>query len=70
MKGKTIMIQQDVTNPRPYSRNILVGGTKGIAQKYPEEHSAFDPEAHEFLNGNKMDSIIKLYEHPITNLNK
>lgn len=34
-KGKTIMIQHDVTSPRPYSRIHLVSGTKGTALKYP-----------------------------------
>ncbi|WP_316810959.1 Gfo/Idh/MocA family oxidoreductase [Pedobacter heparinus] len=34
-KGKTIMIQHDVTSPRPYSRLHLISGTKAIAQKYP-----------------------------------
>lgn len=33
--GQTIMIQHDVTTPRPYSRLHLVSGTKGCAQKYP-----------------------------------
>ena len=36
MNGKTMMIQHDVTSPRPYSRIHLVSGTKGTAQKYPE----------------------------------
>ncbi len=35
-KGKTIMLQFNVTAPRPYSRNQLITGTKGIGQKYPE----------------------------------
>jgi predicted dehydrogenase len=35
VKGKTLMIQHDVTSPRPYSRIHLVSGTKGIARKYP-----------------------------------
>jgi hypothetical protein len=35
-RGKTIMLQHDVTSPRPYSRIHLVSGTKGVAQKYPE----------------------------------
>lgn len=35
-KGHTIMIQHDVTSPRPYSRIHLVSGTKGTALKYPE----------------------------------
>lgn len=34
-KGKTIMIQHDVTSPRPYSRIHLLSGTKGTALKYP-----------------------------------
>ncbi|MCH5599265.1 Gfo/Idh/MocA family protein [Niabella ginsengisoli] len=35
-KGKTIMLQHDVTSPRPYSRIHILSGTKGYAQKYPE----------------------------------
>jgi predicted dehydrogenase len=35
VKGRTIMIQHDVTSARPYSRIHLISGTKGIAQKYP-----------------------------------
>ncbi|GAA5225095.1 Gfo/Idh/MocA family protein [Membranihabitans marinus] len=34
-KGKTLMVQHDVSSPRPYSRIHLVTGTKGIARKYP-----------------------------------
>ncbi len=33
--GRTIMLQHDVTSPRPYSRIHLISGTKGIARKYP-----------------------------------
>ena len=35
VKGRTIMIQHDVTSPRPYSRIHLVSGTKGVASKWP-----------------------------------
>jgi hypothetical protein len=38
--GKTMMIQHDVTSPRPYSRIHLVSGTKGIARKWPERKIA------------------------------
>lgn len=34
-KGKTIMLQHDVSSPRPYSRIHLVSGTKATALKYP-----------------------------------
>src|SRR3546814_6786290 len=41
-KGKTMMVQHDVTSPRPYSRIHLVSGTKGVARKYPSpERIAF-----------------------------
>ena len=36
VKGKTIMIQHDVSSPRVYSRIHLISGTKGAAIKYPE----------------------------------
>ncbi len=35
-KGKSIMVQHDVTSPRPYSRIHLLTGTKAYAVKYPE----------------------------------
>ena len=38
MKGKTIMVQHDVTTPRPYSRIHLISGTKGMASKWPDPH--------------------------------
>ncbi|AKP53378.1 Gfo/Idh/MocA family protein [Cyclobacterium amurskyense] len=34
-KGKSIMVQHDVSSPRPYSRIHLLSGTKGAASKYP-----------------------------------
>lgn len=37
VSGQTIMLQHDITTPRPYSRLHLISGTKGVAQKYPLE---------------------------------
>ncbi|MEE4197585.1 MAG: Gfo/Idh/MocA family oxidoreductase [Bacteroidales bacterium] len=34
-KGRTIMVQHDVTSPRPYSRIHLVSGTQAMARKWP-----------------------------------
>lgn len=34
-KGRTMMIQHDVTSPRPYSRIHLISGTKATASKWP-----------------------------------
>jgi predicted dehydrogenase len=35
MKGKTVMLQHDVSNPRPYTRHNRVQGTKGAFEDYP-----------------------------------
>ena len=35
--GQTILITHDTNSPRPYSRDILVQGTKGLVRKYPEQ---------------------------------
>jgi len=64
--GKTIMIQHDVTSPRPYSRIHMVSGTKGFAQKWPSKGLAFDPDAHNFLTDEEMEKMLEEYEHPIT----
>ncbi|MEI8203207.1 MAG: Gfo/Idh/MocA family oxidoreductase [Bacteroidota bacterium] len=63
-KGKTIMVQHDVTSPRPYNRIHLISGTKGFAEKYPVQNIALEPNAHSFLNKTALDSILKVYEHP------
>ena len=36
-KGHTIMLSHDVQTPRPYSRGYRLVGTKGFADKYPNE---------------------------------
>lgn len=64
--GKTIMIQHDVTSPRPYSRIHLVSGTKGFARKWPNKGIALEPDAHSFLSDEEMEKLLKEYEHPIT----
>jgi hypothetical protein len=34
-KGRTILLQHNIANPRPYDRINLVAGTKGIFRGYP-----------------------------------
>ncbi len=63
--GKSILIQHDVTNPRPYDRHHILSGTKGYVQKYPQEGIALEPNAHNWLNSVQFDSMMKKYEHPI-----
>ncbi|WP_353182244.1 Gfo/Idh/MocA family oxidoreductase [Parapedobacter lycopersici] len=62
-KGKTMMVQHDVTSPRPYSRIHLVSGTKGIASKYPApERIAF---GHEWLPKAELDALYAKYTPPL-----
>jgi hypothetical protein len=63
-KGKTIMIQHDVTSPRPYSRLHTLSGLKGFAQKYPTPSIALEPDSHEFLSAEKFDKLMEEYKHP------
>ncbi|MBX2921233.1 MAG: Gfo/Idh/MocA family oxidoreductase [Chitinophagaceae bacterium] len=58
-KGKTIMLQHDVTSPRPYSRIHLISGTKGVASKYPEpERIAF---GHEWIKPEELKALYDKY---------
>jgi predicted dehydrogenase len=77
--GKTIQIQHDVTNPRPYSRMYQLTGTKGFANKYPVEGYALDskeigPEiaknyenltAHNFVSEEIKNALMLKYKNPI-----
>jgi len=58
-KGRTIMIQHDVTSTRPYSRIHLLSGTRGIARKWPSpERIAF---GHEWIKKDEMEKLKKEY---------
>ena len=64
-KGGTIMLQYDVTSPRPYSRIQLVSGTKATALKYPEParyskgHEWMTPEEYKAIEARYMPPLIK-----------
>lgn len=78
-KGKTIHIQHDVMNPRPYSRMYQLTGTDGYASKYPIEEYCLRPGQvdvkdvpdHENLNmhasvpENVKMALMEKYKHPI-----
>lgn len=64
MKGKTIMIQHDVSTPRPYSRIHMVSGTNGIALKYPEPGRISDHK-HEWLKEAELAKLQEEFTPPI-----
>ncbi len=60
--GKTIMLQHDVNNPRPYSRIHAVTALNGYFCKYPAPQIAFSADG--FLPDKEMEELLKKYEHP------
>jgi len=78
-KEKTIVIQHDVTSPRPYNRLYQLTGTKGFANKYPVEGYALASDAigeeiakdHEKLNAHSFvpddvrEALMQKHKHPI-----
>lgn len=78
-KGKTLMIQHNVMNPRPYSRMYQLTGTNGFANKYPVEGYTLRPTpiskkitpnfenltAHGFVSEDIKKALMEKYKHPI-----
>ncbi len=78
-KGKSILIEHNVTSPRPYSRMYQLTGTKGFANKYPTEGYALDGgeidskiaanhenlTAHSFVPEDVKKVLMEKYKHPI-----
>lgn len=63
IKGKTMMIQHDVSTPRPYSRIHLLSGTKGMAQKWPSpQRIAF---GHSVVSKEEFVKLEEKYTPPI-----
>ena len=76
-KGKTILVEHAVATPRPYSRMYQLTGTKGFANKYPNQGLALDPgdltgidsenlDAEKYMPDAQRDSLMTIYRHPIT----
>ena len=65
IKGKTILLQFDLSTPRPYSRLQTTLGTTGFTQKYPIPCAMFASESEELV-GEKITNFLKNNEHRIT----
>lgn len=63
-KGKTIVLQHDISSPRPYTRNYLVSGTTGFVQKRESPQIALSTNSSEFLTKEETEDLLKKYEHP------
>ena len=77
-KGKTILVEHSTVTPRPYSRMYQLMGTKGLANKYPNEGIAIgvpenidsigieDLDAEKYCSREQREELMKQYQHPIT----
>ena len=75
--GKSLLVEHNVVTPRPYNRMYQVTGTKGFANKYPNEGLALgsdmvktpvaydDLDAEEYMSNAARDAIMEQYKHPI-----
>ncbi len=64
VKGKTIMLQHDVSSPNIYSRIHKISGTKGSALKYPDPPKiAFGDE--DWMNAEEFAKLETQYQPPI-----
>lgn len=67
-KGRTIMLQHDVSSPRPYSRLHTISGTKGAAQKYPlpeDGNQGRISQGHEWLKASDFKELEAKYQPEI-----
>lgn len=62
VNGKSILLQYDVTTPRPYSRMQTVCGTRGFVQKYPKCCIMFDGK--EPVMDDAVEAIVSQYTQP------
>ena len=63
-RGQSILVTHDTNSPRPYSRKILLQGTKGLARKYPEEKIYIEgtSERHRWAD---LADYKEQYKHPL-----
>jgi len=78
VNGCSIMLQHDVSSPRPYSRINMVTGTKGIFHGMPWRTYRKEPSMmrfgweekpgdglHKFFDAEKIAEIKEAYKHPL-----
>ncbi|MBM3310662.1 MAG: Gfo/Idh/MocA family oxidoreductase [Candidatus Aminicenantes bacterium] len=64
-KGQTVLLVHDTNSPRPYSRKILIQGTNGLAQKYPEEKIYIEGLSQPAHRWEDLSKYAEKYKHPL-----
>ena len=69
VNGVSVLVQHDVSSPRPYNRKALISGTKGIMADYPFrctfEEKCLDGKTHSWFPEAKANEIRTKYAHPL-----
>ena len=68
VKGRTIMVQHDVTSARPYSRINLLSGTMGCLNDYPFRIALAEKPgdgAHGWMDAEQTAKLREEYKHPL-----
>jgi len=63
--GQTILVVHDTNTPRPYSRKILVQGSKGIVEKYPKPIIYLDGKSPAHQWEDLLEKYAAEWEHPL-----
>lgn len=63
--GQTILVVHNTNNARPYSRKILVQGTRGLVRKYPEPLIYLDEKSPTHQWENLLEVYADEWEHPL-----
>jgi len=63
-RGETILITHDTDSPRPYSRKILLQGTRGLIRKYPEQ-KIYIEGINQPHTWDELEAWYEQWEHPL-----
>jgi predicted dehydrogenase len=65
LAGETILVTHDTNLPRPYTRKILLQGTKGVVRKYPEQKIHLEGRSPDHRWEDLVEEYRTEYEHPL-----
>ena len=63
--GQTIVLQHNTNNPRPYSRKIVVQGSKGLIEKYPTARIYLEGRSPNDEWEDLLGKYAQEWEHPL-----
>ena len=69
VNGVSVLVQHDVSSPRPYNRKAFISGTKGAMGDYPFrctfEEKCMDGRTHKWFDAKQAEEVRAKYMHPM-----